>query len=112
MHGPSTVLSCFDTVYILFLCVLAFPKSVGDYVCNQVKPFSTKVYQQIIVYCTVTRSMFVYNLIFSERPLSLGSIYCKGMHCVLVGRNNGRDSYRKTMSNEGVIIEGANGVSS
>ena len=34
------------------------------------------------------------------------------MHCVLVGRNNGRDSYRKTMSNEGVIIEGANGVSS
>ena len=26
---------------------------------------------------------------------------CKGMHCVLVGCNNGRGSCRKTMSNEG-----------
>ena len=38
---------------------------------------------------------------FIERPLPLGSTHCKGMHCVLVGCDNGRDSYRKTMSNEG-----------
>ena len=45
----------------------------------------------------------VYNLIFSKRPLPLGSTHCKGMqsiHCVLVACHSGRDSYRKTMSNE------------
>ena len=43
----------------------------------------------------------VYNLIFSELPLPLGSTHSKGIHCVLVACNNGRGSYRKTRTNEG-----------
>ena len=41
-------------------------------------------------------------MIFSERPLPIGSTHSKGIHCVVVAFNNaGRGSYRKTISNEG-----------